>query len=118
MLAAEQAIQPEETFRLREYLVVLRLRKWSIIAITLLALLAAIFYTKQQTPIYTSRVSVVTTDPLKQVFGTSARGLNITVETSLVTSLPVRQCAQQILAAPDSNKLGADLSKICDPGAL
>ncbi|MFN2589922.1 MAG: polysaccharide biosynthesis tyrosine autokinase, partial [Actinomycetota bacterium] len=118
VLAAEQAIQPEETFRLREYLVVLRLRKWSIIAITLLALLAAIFYTKQQTPIYTSRVSVVTTDPLKQVFGTSARGLNITVETSLVTSLPVRQCAQQILAAPDSNKLGADLSKICDPGAL
>jgi capsular exopolysaccharide synthesis family protein len=118
VLAAEQAVQPtEETFRLREYLVVLRLRKWSIIAITLLALLAAVFYTKQQTPIYSSKISVVTTDPLRQIYN-SSRGPNLAVETSLVYSLPVRQCAQQILAAPESNKLGADLSEICDTAAL
>ncbi|HEX9236575.1 MAG TPA: Wzz/FepE/Etk N-terminal domain-containing protein, partial [Actinomycetota bacterium] len=95
----------------------LRLRKWSIIAITLLALLAAVFYTKQQTPIYTSKISVVTNDPLSQVFGNS-RGVNLTVETSLVTALPVLQCAQQILANPADDKLGADLTTICATSTL
>jgi capsular exopolysaccharide synthesis family protein len=108
----------EESFRLREYLVVLRLRKWSIIAITLLALLAAIFFTRQQTPVYTSEISVVTTDPLRQVFGSTTRGVNLTVELSLVTSLPVTQCATQILANPDQNKLGFDLEELCGAAAL
>ncbi|HJP66900.1 MAG TPA: Wzz/FepE/Etk N-terminal domain-containing protein, partial [Actinomycetota bacterium] len=118
MLPAEQTLQREETFRIREYLVVLKLRKWSIIAITLLAVLAAIFFTREQTPVYTSTISVVATDPLAQIYSGTSRGPNMSVETSLVKSLPVTQCTAQILKNPSLNTLGSDLSKICDPATL
>jgi succinoglycan biosynthesis transport protein ExoP len=118
VLPSDQPVQ-EETFRLREYLVVLRLRKWSIIAITLLALLAAVFFTRQQTPIFTSTVSVIATDPLGALSaGGQQGGPNSSVELSLVTSLPVTQCATQILAKPELNKLGADLSEACGEETL
>lgn len=120
-MAAIESVSSEDTFRLREYFGVLWHRKWSLMAITLVAVLAAAAYTIQQTPMFTASVNVLATNPTAAVDSPSG-GLrvppNMEVERSLITALPVTQCATQILHHPTSNHIGADLSQICAPDVL
>jgi tyrosine-protein kinase len=117
---------PEETLRLREYVGVLLRRKWSIVAITLLCVAAALFYARQQTPIYSSTAAVQATITLALNSGqlASAAGPNMDTEVEIVTSdQRVIKCASLIMADPafrtdPSAPLALDLSKTCSFDAL
>jgi|SRR6266567_811281 len=91
---------PEEAIRLREYLGVLGRRKWSIIAITLLGLLGALFYAKQQPNVYDATSKVLATNVLPLGIGVTQggnAGPNMDTEVEVVTSEPVEKCAALIL---------------------
>lgn len=115
-MVANETLIPEETLRLREYLGVLARRKWSIIAITLLAVLAALFYAQQQTPIYQSTAEVQATTPLAvQQAGTAV--INMDTEQQFVSSSDVTKCASIIVNQPtfrtDLSGTTLDLGKLC-----
>lgn len=87
----------EESFRLREYLNVLRVRKWSVIVITLLAILGALFYIQRQSPTYTSTARVLATNPTAAFApANSLAPVNMVNEVALVSSSRVQKCAFQI----------------------
>src|SRR2546427_1444348 len=97
---ATELTAPEETLRLREYLGVLTRRKWSIIAITLFAVVGALFYAKQQKPIYQSTASVQATIPLAGSQAGANALPNMDTEQQFVTSEQVTKCASLIQADP------------------
>ncbi len=118
------AIEPppsEDTVWLGEYLAVLRRRKWSIIVITLLALLAGVIFAKQQTNIYESTAKVLATVPVPAATGGS-QSPNMTTEESVVTSNDVTKCASLLIKDPTfrANPTGADvnLDTLCSTDAL
>ena len=119
-MASSDSMPPEDTFRLREYLGILRVRKWSVILVTLLCVGGALLYAEQQTPMYTSTITVIAQDPMSVIdaAGGKSTGPDMTVQPTLVTSLPVRQCAYQVYKNPQLNQLNADLSTICNQQAL
>jgi capsular exopolysaccharide synthesis family protein len=125
-MATSESNIPEETLRLREYVGVLLRRKWSIIAITLLCVAAALFYARQQTPIYSSTAEVQATITLALNPGqlTSVAGPNMDTEVKIVTSdQRVIKCASLIMADPafrvdPSAPLALDLTKACSFQAL
>lgn len=114
---ASRDVTPSEdtSFRLREYLGVLRVHKWSIIAITILGTLVAVLYTRAQPSVYTSTSQVLVTDPLQAIGGTSqtsaaaktSQSLGGT-QSALVLSNNVSTCAYLISQNPSGT---AD--KIC-----
>jgi non-specific protein-tyrosine kinase len=59
---------PEEAADLTQYIAVLRRRKWSIVGITLLVFLSAMFFSFRQTPVYeaTAKVRVTPTTTISQ----------------------------------------------------
>src|SRR5439155_20442526 len=89
------AIEPlacsEDTVWLGEYLSVLRRRKWSILIVTLLAVLGALLYGRQQTPIYESNARVNATVVLQTQNAPQAP--EMATEASFVTSDDVTKCA-------------------------
>src|SRR5712691_11044990 len=92
-----EPIPAEESFRLREYLGVLRVRKLSVIVITLLAILAALFYIQRQAPTYTSTARVLATNPIAAfAAANSLAAPNMVNEVALVSSTRVQKCAAQI----------------------
>jgi capsular exopolysaccharide synthesis family protein len=119
-MASSYSLPPEDSFRLREYLGILRVRKWSVILVTLLAVGGALLYAQQQTPQYTSTITVIAQDPMSVIdaAGGKSTGPDMSVQPTLVTSLPVRQCAYQVYVNPQLNQLNADLSTICNQQAL
>ena len=87
---AGSAPPPEQThLQLREWLGVLRLRKWSILAVTALVVGGAIFMSYRMTPIYESSAKVLVTpirlDPTTLVTET----LDLETEAGLATSTDV-----------------------------
>ncbi len=90
----------DDSSRLREYLGVLRVRKWTVIITTLLAVLAAAFYIQRTTPTYTATAKVQVRNPLDFLPGTSNQtsAPNMQTEQTLVTSTNVVACAQQFFA--------------------
>ena len=87
----------DDSSRLREYLGVLRVRKWTVIITTLLAVLAAAFYIQRTTPTYTATAKVQVRNPLSGLPGnsSSASAPNMQTEQTLVTSTNIVACAQQ-----------------------
>ncbi len=116
-MSSIESLQPEDGFALREYIGVLWARKWSILAITLVGVLAAVLVTQRQTPIYTSKITVIASDPLAQIYARQG-GPNMSAEQSLVYSFPVAQCASQILESGELTPLNADLTEVCGGDAL
>ncbi|MBA3728199.1 MAG: polysaccharide biosynthesis tyrosine autokinase [Actinobacteria bacterium] len=116
-MSSVESLQPEDGFALREYIGVLWARKWSILAITLVGVLAAVLVTQRQTPIYTSKITVIASDPLAQIYARQG-GPNMSAEQSLVYSFPVAQCASRILETPELTPLNADLTEVCGGDAL
>src|SRR5439155_19834011 len=78
----------DDSSRLREYLGVLRVRKWTVIITTLLAVLAAAFYIQRTEPTYTSTAKVQVRNPLAFLPGTTNQtsAPNMQTEQTLVTS--------------------------------
>jgi succinoglycan biosynthesis transport protein ExoP len=105
--------RPEDTFRARQYLGVLRLRKWSIMLATLLALMGALFYASRQTPIYRSQARVLSTNPLGALQTNAIARADPSTEKSLAESSLVLKCAGKIIAQPTGK-----LSTLCSDEAL
>src|SRR5437867_8662943 len=83
---------------IREYLSVLRARKWYVIVVAAVALGAALFYSYQQTPIYVSSAQVlvrpVNLSPTEP--STAGGFINMQTEQAVVTS---REVTQLVLAS-------------------
>jgi succinoglycan biosynthesis transport protein ExoP len=114
LMGANESLPPEDTFRLREYLGVLRLRKWSVIVIAMLALLASLGYASIQTPIYTATAKVQATNPLAVIQANPLAVPNMDTERAVAGSTDVTKCATQILAHPTTT----DLDSLCAPSKL
>jgi capsular exopolysaccharide synthesis family protein len=108
--------QLEDTARLREYLNVIRVRKWSVIAIVLVAAVVGLFYVVTQPNVYTSTAEVQLSNPIAAFLPvtTSATALNTATEEELVVSTPVTRCAHLIYVRPKAK----DLSTLCSDQAL
>ena len=53
-----QAPETEETIDLREYIAILRTRKWTIILTTAVVMVVALAFSLQQTPLYLSLIHI------------------------------------------------------------
>ncbi|MGH2693410.1 MAG: YveK family protein, partial [Actinomycetota bacterium] len=106
----EHAIDEEAT-PLREYIAVLRLRKWSVLGIAFLVLASTLFFSFQQTPIYESEAKVL----VKPVTSASVPGAvpqppNLETERELVASAAVAEIVGEGLdVAEDPEALLDDL---------
>jgi capsular exopolysaccharide synthesis family protein len=80
----------EETLDLREYLAVLRRRKWSILLVTVLVVGAALAFSLSQTPLYTARAKVLVAGPV----GTF---INLETEREVAGSQPVADLVREDL---------------------
>jgi tyrosine-protein kinase len=122
-MAALDPLPADEAFRLREYLGVLRRRKYSIAIIAIMALGAALLYARQATPVYESTASVLATNPLQAVGANGAAApVNMDTESQLVTSDNITKCAWVVLEQPtfkqDISGSTLDLDKLCAANVL
>jgi succinoglycan biosynthesis transport protein ExoP len=98
---------------LREYLAVLRFRKWSILGITFLVVASALFFSLRQTPIYESEAKVLVR-PTRAASTASATAsgvfTNLETEKVLVASEAVAKLvAEHLGLAEDPGSLLGDL---------
>jgi uncharacterized protein involved in exopolysaccharide biosynthesis len=49
---------PEDTTQLRDYLAILRVRKWTILSVAAIGIVGALVYSFRQTPVYASAALV------------------------------------------------------------
>jgi capsular exopolysaccharide synthesis family protein len=93
----------EQPLDLRQYLSVLRIRKWTVIATTAVVLFAVMAYSLRQTPMYTSTAKVlvkpITANQQLQLNGAvpAATQLSLDTERELVSSAAVAQIAAEQL---------------------
>jgi polysaccharide biosynthesis transport protein len=119
MAAIEPLASSEDTVWLGEYLSVLRRRKWSILIVTLLALLSALLYGRQQTPIYESNARVNASVVLQTQSANQAP--NMETEQAFVTSDDVTKCAYVMLQDTSFRANPSqlpDLNTLCSTDAL
>jgi capsular exopolysaccharide synthesis family protein len=94
--------------QLREYLAVLQARKWSILAIAVVAVLAAMFFSFRQTPIYESEAQVLV-NPIQTSLLSAPP--NLDTERTVAGSLGVAELvSKQLQGAQDPEELLGDLS--------
>jgi capsular exopolysaccharide synthesis family protein len=83
-----------ETLQIRDYLAVVKLRKWLILAVTVAVMGVALFFSFQQTPIYVSEAQVlvqpVVLNPEAPTLGET---LNLETESQIAASTQVAQLA-------------------------
>jgi len=95
---------PEQAADLTEYIAVLRRRKWSILGITGLVLLSAMFFSFRQTPIYESeakvRVTPVTT--ISQFTQAPQTQVDLETERQIVVGDEVAERASEIIRPPET----------------
>ena len=102
--------QLEDTARLREYFNVIRVRKWSVLAIVLIAAVASFLYVKRQPAVFTSTAEVQINNPIAAFLSSSSVATpNTATEEALVVSTPVTACAHLIYVRPDAK----NLSRLC-----
>jgi succinoglycan biosynthesis transport protein ExoP len=90
----------DQRAQLREYLAVLRLRKWSILAVTVLVVAGAMFFSIRQVPIYESQARVLVKALSQGALGTSP-SVNMQTERELVTSIQVADLVAEDLDAAE-----------------
>jgi succinoglycan biosynthesis transport protein ExoP len=84
---------------LRDYIAVLRRRKWTILLATLLVCLAALGLSLSQTPVYQSSVRLVL-EPRQTVFDASGQApVDIPTEIQRLQSVPVQDSVRQAVGA-------------------
>lgn len=87
--------QPHSDY-LREYIAVLKRRKWTVVFVTVLAVAAAVGWSVQQTPIYTSEARVLV-KPLPSNAQLYVPPPNLQTESEIAESVPVASRVQQDL---------------------
>jgi capsular exopolysaccharide synthesis family protein len=85
----EDLIERPGAVDLREYLTVLKARKWTIIIVTVLAVSAALSWSSVQTPLYQSETRVLVKSLATGDTSVALPGLSMATEQELVTSDPV-----------------------------
>ncbi|MFN2490078.1 MAG: polysaccharide biosynthesis tyrosine autokinase [Actinomycetota bacterium] len=88
-------------FQLREYLTILRVRKWWIVLATVLVVGSALAYSLQQTPIYVSEAQVFVDQTALTTDGATEDTLNLETESNLATSPAVAEIAAKDLGDAD-----------------
>lgn len=90
---------------LRDYLFILRARKWTIIAVAITATSAALIHASQQTPVYTSLAEVIVVpasfDPFVASESAAFTPLNMTTELQVAKSRRVAARASAYLRSQD-----------------
>lgn len=81
---------------LREYLAILRYRKWTILLVTVLVVASALFFSFQQTPTYESETRVLVR-PSPPAVGVAPLPVNLETERALVDSTAVASLVQEDL---------------------
>ncbi|MGH2652934.1 MAG: polysaccharide biosynthesis tyrosine autokinase [Actinomycetota bacterium] len=106
------SLPPEGPSELREYLAVLRARKWSIAAITLVTVAAALFFSFRQVPIYESEAQVLVNPVPTSGFSSAPPPVpNLDTERTVAASLEVAELAADRLdGAVDPKDLVGNLS--------
>ncbi len=93
---------------LREYLRIVRARKWSIVLVAAVVVLSAMFFSFRQTPVYTSEARVLV---LASGSGTQVVQPNLDTERGVADSAAVATLVQRDLKIPDpTQSLLRDLS--------
>ncbi|MGQ0670609.1 MAG: YveK family protein, partial [Actinomycetota bacterium] len=110
----------ENPARIREYFAVLRLRKWSILLLTVLAAGAAFLYSSRQTPIYESTAKVLLKPATANQVNPDLRVDTVVdpeTEEQIVHSTTVAKLAAASLGLPESEgrSLLSDLSVSLPP---
>ena len=111
---------PDDSVSIGAYLGILRRRKWTIIAVTLLGLLLALVYVKQATPIYESS-SRINASTVLVIPGQPQGSPNMETEVAYVTSDVVTKCAQLLMADPAFRAdptAAVDMTTICSDSAV
>jgi tyrosine-protein kinase len=102
-------------FPIREYLTVLRVRKWSIISIALVSLLISLAYTYTQTPMYTSSAEVLVRPTSDCTFGPC---FNMQTETVVALSPDVAAHAAKELGVSEDEIEGVSVANTPDTEVL
>lgn len=100
---------PEHSSDLREYLRVLRNRKWSIVIITGIVLAAALFFSFRQTPVYEGRAQVLVQSFSANPTQPAPPPDLITEQTLVATPAVAAQAAELLDPRPDLDALLAGL---------
>lgn len=99
-MSQSEALPDAPTLNIREYLSVLRLRKWSLLIVTILVTAGALALSYQQTPLYRAQAKVLV-KALTSAAGTGAF-LNLETERELVGSQPVTNRVDAKLGTVDT----------------
>jgi capsular exopolysaccharide synthesis family protein len=86
---------------LREYIDVLRFRKWTVVIVTAIVVGSALGFSLRQTPIYVSQTRVLVRPPATAV-GVAAAPVNLETERALVDSAAVASLVGQNMNLPES----------------
>ena len=97
-MSANDLGRPDDSSVLREYLSVLRVRAWTVVLITLVALLGTLFYLQRTRPTYTSTARVLVHEPLAFLLPANQQAPTMVTEVALVSSTRYAQCAAQLYA--------------------
>jgi succinoglycan biosynthesis transport protein ExoP len=93
-----QAPETEETIDLREYIAILRARKWTIILTAALVVIAALAFSLQQTPLYTAEARLLVEPVPSQEEESLPPIVNLETERELVQSVPVAELVKEELS--------------------
>jgi succinoglycan biosynthesis transport protein ExoP len=111
-----------EGFQIREYLAVIRLRKWMIFAVTAVVVAAALAFSFQQPPVYESEAQVLVRPVVLNDGAPDLDTLNLETETLIATSPEVANIAINDPAVEEVNPRdllkGLDVSSAPDTEVL
>ncbi len=92
----------ENTVDLREYLAILRARKWTILLVTCLVLGSALYFSLSQAPVYTAQAKVLVEPLPSEVVVPQPDPVNLKTQVEIVASEPVAARAREELGLDES----------------
>lgn len=108
-------VRADQPIDLRGYLAVLRVRKWTIILVTLLVTGSALFFSFSQTPLYTAAARVLVEPIQTNPDDYYLLPPNLETETELVSSEPVaRRVAKELGGSSEDLLGGVSVSSVID----
>lgn len=103
--------QMSRSMELRDYLAILRARKWTIVLVTALVIGAAMLVSYWQTPIYGASSKLIITPSDAQPLEATVKAVDVPTETQLIDSEAIAVLVQEDLGIDaSSNELLANLS--------
>lgn len=81
--------QPEDTIDLREYLAILRTRRWTILIVATVVIGGALAFSLSQTPLYTAKAKVLVQPTAARSLSPTVPTVNLDTEAEVAASEPV-----------------------------